>query len=96
MTVEAEGQSLIHFMTSFIQQDASLDIKRIRALLSGFVFECPLGGDPEDCVCHQIRKLQAKDRFAWVKQLTDEQCMQFFSLHLICLKRKLGISGVAE
>lgn len=79
-------------MTSITQQNTSPDIKRLRALLSGFVFECPLGGDPPDCVCHGIRQLSARERFTWVRQLTDGQCLQMYELHLNCLRRKLGIS----
>ncbi len=82
-------------MSTTSQIQTAPDIKQIRAMLVGVLFDCPLGGTPEDCICHHIRKLPASQRFEWVKQLSDEECREIHRNHMLCLKRKAGRTSYA-
>lgn len=57
--------------------------------LHGRILRCPLGGNPEDCPLHEIRKLPVEDRIAWLESNTDEEIMALYELHSECLECKL-------
>ena len=73
------------------------DIKKIRAYLSktihaylvGVAFECPFGGgNPKECICHELRKKSEKERVRMLDALTDEECFQLFDRHQKCFRKK--------
>lgn len=57
--------------------------------LYGRIFRCPLGGNPEDCPMHELRKLPVGERIAWVESKTDAEMIALYEHHNNCLKRKL-------
>ena len=75
-------------MTETAEQNSQEELGYVRAMLSGIVFECPLGIDFEDCLCRDIRKLPAHERFEWVKQLSAKECFAIYNQHLRCLQKK--------
>ncbi len=72
------------------------DIKHVRAMLTGIIFECPLGGNPVDCMCHDLRKLPAGEKFAWIRAMSDEDCVALYRKHTHCLEMKVGGGCCAE
>ena len=52
------------------------------------ILRCPLGGNPKDCLLHEIRKLPVEDRLAWLNSKTGEEVLELFGQHLDCLARK--------
>ena len=67
----------------------SPDADLVRALLIGLVRECPMGGNPQDCQIHSLRKtLNMEARVAWVEGLSDRECRQLYYSHLDCLRAK--------
>lgn len=75
-------------MASLNEDPANLDAKQLRAMVVGLAFECPLGGNPSDCMCHSIREMPAGERFEWVKRLSDDECLDLFRKHSLCLEKK--------
>lgn len=75
-------------MASSSDHSPNHDVNQLRAMVVGLVFECPLGGNPDDCMCHSIRELPAGERFEWVKRLSDDECIDLFRKHTLCLERK--------
>ena len=61
--------------------------------LHGRILRCPLGGNPEDCPLHEIRKLGVEDRIAWLESNTDEEIIALYELHSECLECKLEESA---
>ena len=61
--------------------------------LHGRILRCPLGGNPEDCPMHEIRKLPVEDRIAWLESNTDEEIIALYELHSECLECKLEESA---
>lgn len=57
--------------------------------LHGRILRCPLGGNPEDCPLHEIRKLPVEERVAWLESQTDEEIVAAYELHNKCLECKL-------
>jgi len=63
--------------------------KTIRSYLAGLVFDCPFGGgNPKDCICHELRKKPKKERVRLLAALTDEECLQIFDQHRKCFGEK--------
>jgi len=71
-------------------EDAA-DIESIRRFISSLSFECPFGGNPEYCICHQTRKLPLEERLRTVTALSDVQCIQIYQAHLKCFEEKRNI-----
>lgn len=71
----------------FLMEDAP-DIESIRKFISSLSFECPFGGNPECCICHETRKLPVDERFRTIAALSDGQCMQIYQAHLKCFEEK--------
>lgn len=66
------------------------DIAFIRAMLHGLLVECPLGGNPADCQVYAIRKQSMRERVAWLKSLSDEECRAMYARHRSCLAEHEG------
>jgi hypothetical protein len=64
------------------------DKAAIKAYMMGLAMECPLGGNPEDCPMHEVRRLDKKARSEWVFQLSDQQCSELYKNHRACFARK--------
>ncbi len=56
-----------------------------RLMLLGLVRECSVGGNPEHCQLHEIRKLPYKDSISWVMGLTNDECLRYYQSHLECM-----------
>jgi len=67
------------------------DIESTRRLISSLSFECPFGGNPEYCICHETRKLPVEERLRTIAALSDGQCMQIYQAHLKCFEEKREI-----
>lgn len=59
-----------------------------RELAVGVLLECPLGGNPADCVLHELRKWTVEERLDWLDGLSDDSCAELYDLHLQCLQHK--------
>lgn len=66
------------------------DPAHARSMLLGLQWECPLGGNPDDCPLCSQRKLPIMERIHLVNGWSDEQCVGLYQKHLECLKRKTG------
>lgn len=62
--------------------------KTIRAYLAGLTVDCPFGGNPDECFCHQLREKTAKERARILAALTDEECIAIFDRHRKCFAEK--------
>ena len=56
--------------------------------LHGRILRCPLGGNPEDCPLHEIRKMPIEDRLTWINSKTDEEIKELLMQHIDCLEKK--------
>ena len=64
-------------------------VEEAKFALHGRVLRCPLGGNPEDCPMHEIRKLPVEERFAWLESQTSEAMISLYEQHNQCLECKL-------
>ena len=62
----------------------------IRTMLTGLLFECPLGEAASDCLLCRIRTLPARERVRWLQELGDTTCRGIYFNHLQCLEKKVG------
>jgi len=71
--------------------------KTIRSYLAGLTFDCPFGGgNPKDCICHELRKKPTKERIRILAGLTDEECLQIFDRHRKCFGKKSRSLGLKK
>jgi hypothetical protein len=89
MSDTADGRLPFMLMASLSDHFPNHDVKQIRAMVVGLVFECPLGGNPDDCMCHAVREMPAGERFEWVNQLSDDDCLELYRKHSLCLEKKV-------
>ena len=71
----------------------SVLVEEAKLALHGRILRCPLGGNPEDCPLHEIRKLPLEDRINWLESNTDEEVIALYEQHSKCLQRKLEESA---
>jgi len=64
------------------------ELKILARMMPGLLFECPMGGNPDDCPLHEIRKLPFIERVQWAKSMTDEQLLDIYRYHKSCLALK--------
>ena len=65
------------------------DIPSLRAHLARLSFGCPLeGGNPDDCICHELRTKPVAERHRIIATYTDEVCLRIFAGHLKCSSEK--------
>jgi len=64
-------------------------VEEAKFALHGRILRCPLGGNPEDCPMHELRKLPVEDRIAWLNSQTDEELIFLYEQHNQCLRCKL-------
>ena len=64
-------------------------VEEAKFALHGRILRCPLGGNPEDCPMHDIRKLPVEERIVWLESQTDEEIITLYELHNKCLECKL-------
>lgn len=62
----------------------------LRALLTGLVFECPVGGNPVDCQLCEIRQRAVADRLQYLRDLSDAEAERLYASHKRCLRDKVG------
>lgn len=68
-------------------------LKSVKPMLYGLIFECPLGGNPLDCQGYAIRREPLERRIQFVESLSEAQALKLYLEHLECLRIKL-ISGI--
>ena len=71
-----------------------MDLDRVlvedaKLAMHGRILRCPLGGNPEDCPLHEIRKLPVEERVAWLETQTEEELISLYEQHIECLECKL-------
>ena len=54
--------------------------------MHGRILRCPLGGNPDTCPLHKIRKLPVEKRVAWLNSLSDEEVVKLYNYHTRCLE----------
>lgn len=52
------------------------------------LFECPMGGNPGDCLAHKLRLRGQEERRKLLDQMTGEELLSMYEAHKACLKRK--------
>jgi hypothetical protein len=52
------------------------------------ILRCPLGDNPEDCPLHEVRTWPMEERLAWLNDMTDEEIVELYDLHIDCLEFK--------
>lgn len=68
-------------------------LKSVKPMLYGLIFECPLGGNPSDCQGYAIRHEPLDKRIQFVESLSEAQALKLYVDHLECLRIKL-IRGI--
>jgi len=63
-------------------------VAQARKMMLWLCFECPLGGNPQDCQAHAIRNAPFPERRRWVADLSGEECLRVYDCHLRCEARK--------
>lgn len=59
------------------------------AYVIGLSVACPLQQDnPPDCPLNPLRSQALKDRYLWVKSLSDEQLKEIARHHCACIEKK--------
>ncbi len=61
------------------------ELKVLARLMPGLLYECPMGGNPNDCPLYEIRKLPYLERVQWAKSMSDEQLLDIYHYHKSCL-----------
>ena len=61
----------------------------IRNMLTGFLFECPIGDGTTACLLCRIRTMPARERVRWLEGLGDAACRGIYFHHLQCLEKKV-------
>ncbi|MCX6970762.1 MAG: hypothetical protein NTV93_11530 [Verrucomicrobia bacterium] len=68
------------------------DNASIRTYLVGLSFECPMeGGNPEKCICHELRKKPVAERIRILASFSDEQRLDMFTGHRKCFREKIDL-----
>lgn len=62
-----------------------------RLAMHGRILRCPLGGNPEDCLFHDVRLLPVRDRVTWLESLSDEEVKKLYFFHCKCEDRKKAV-----
>jgi hypothetical protein len=52
-----------------------------------------MGNNPPDCPLYEIRLLPLKERYKWVEELSEEDCLKFFFAHQNCFFQKTDFSN---
>ena len=65
-------------------------IEEARMGMHGRILRCPLGGNPEDCPLHEVRKCPMEERVAWLESKTDQEVIELYNHHIDCLEQKLA------
>ena len=68
----------------------SVIVEEARIGMYARILRCPLGGNPEDCPLHEIRKWPMEQRLAWLESTNDEEVVELFNRHSDCLESKLA------
>ncbi len=67
---------------------------RARVKLFALAVSCPGGGNPEECQLFCLRKdLSIRERFEWVKNLSDEDVLRYCIAHDTCSANKASKSA---
>ena len=62
--------------------------KAVISSLFGLVIECPMGGNPDNCVFHKIRKLPLEKRFKWIKEMSHSDRVKKILEHRKCIAER--------
>jgi hypothetical protein len=65
------------------------DPEFVLGMLSGFIFQCPLGGNPCHCPARAIRQLPVTERLRWLDSLSVAERLAFYDNHLRCLSHRM-------
>jgi hypothetical protein len=65
-------------------------IEDARMGMHGRILRCPLGGNPEDCPLHEVRKWPLEERIAWLESKTNQEIVELYQQHVHCLEQKLA------
>jgi hypothetical protein len=60
-------------------------VEEARMSLHGRILRCPLDQISEDCPFHSIRKLSIEERLAWLESKTDQEVVDLYQQHILCL-----------
>lgn len=69
-------------------QDSTIEEARMG--MHGRILRCPLGGNPEDCPLHEVRKWPVEERIAWLVSRTDQEVVELYNYHINCLEQKMS------
>lgn len=58
---------------------------KLRALVAGLLFDCPLGGNPNDCFLCEQRKLSYEERLDILHELSNDDVVKIYEKHINCL-----------
>lgn len=65
-------------------------IEEARFGMHARIMRCSLGGNPEDCPLHEIRKWPVEERVAWLESKPDDEVIELYRMHINCIERKLS------
>jgi hypothetical protein len=65
-------------------------IEEARIGMNARILRCSLGGNPEDCPLHEVRKRPVEERKAWLELKPDEEVVELYRQHIKCLEYKLS------
>lgn len=65
-------------------------IEEARIAMHGRLLRCPLGGNPENCPLHEIRKMPLEERLVWLEEKTNAEVVELYRQHSECLEYKLS------
>jgi hypothetical protein len=55
----------------------------------GLAVACPFDqGNPQPCPLHELRKKSLKERYEWLRALSEEEVRNILSFHQKCLAEK--------
>jgi hypothetical protein len=64
-------------------------IEFTKTMLMGLLSGCPYHrGNPEDCKLHEVRSLPEAERIEWASNLTEKECHDICSQHVLCIRGK--------
>ena len=64
------------------------DEDAVKVFLLDLIFACPIGGNPDFCICKEIREMPVPDRIRWVNDMNHEERVEIYLAHKSCLAER--------
>jgi len=65
--------------------------KKLQGRVVALSVACPVDEcNPPECPFHKLRKLPLRDRYEWVKGISEEEALRLLAFHEKCVEEKIS------